>query len=136
MNYFEGLKAIVLSGLAAFLAYAFNRWAVGRYGEEAIRLLIPIVEEGLKTGFAIKFAAPLLAVHVSFGFLEATYDYLANPGVRPAGRGLASLAALAGHTVFGGITALLIAKGLGPLLGIIITGLLHSFWNMSILHRT
>ena len=44
------IKAIAVSGLAALFAYVLNRSMVARAGDRAVKLLIPLVEEGLKTG--------------------------------------------------------------------------------------
>lgn len=124
---------MAISGLAAFLAYAINRWIVARYGEWTIKLLVPAMEEGLKTGLAIVFGGPLVAIHILFGIYEAGYDLVANPGVRVQNRWLAALAAAIGHGVFGTVTWVLLARGLNPLLGIGVVTLVHGLWNAFVL---
>ena len=127
------MKAMAISGLTAFLAYAINRWIVDRYGEWAIKLLVPAVEEGLKTGLSIAFGGSLIATHILFGIYEAGYDLVANPGVKVRNRWFAALAALTGHGIFGAITWLLLARGLDPLLSVGIVGLVHGLWNAFVL---
>ena len=128
------IKAMAISGLAAFLAYAVNRLMVARCGEWAIKFLVPIIEEGLKTGLSLGFAVSIPAIHSLFGIYEAGYDLAANPGARPQEKWLAALAACVGHGVFGGVTWLLLARGLGAVSSIGMVGILHGLWNALALH--
>ena len=129
------LKAMVLSGLAAFLAYVINHWVVGRYGEKAIKFAVPLIEEILKTGVALMFRGPLVIIHIGFGLYEAVYDLVANPQALPGERLFAAFAALMGHGIFGGTTLLLVTLGLNPALSAGLVGLVHGLWNNYVLRK-
>ncbi|NLJ86147.1 MAG: hypothetical protein GX322_06875 [Firmicutes bacterium] len=124
------IKAVGISGLAAFLAYAINRLMVITYGERAVKFLIPALEEGLKTSLSLFFQVEIPVVHAFFGAYEALYDLAANPGSRPARRWLAAVAALVGHGLFGYLTWILLEHEFHALIAVGIVGLLHCLWNL------
>lgn len=121
---------MVVSGLAALIAYAMNRLIVSVFGDGAVRLLVPIVEEGLKTGLALTFAVSLPIVHMSFGIYEAIYDVLANRGVGRSRRWLAALLAFLGHSIFGWLTWFFLELGLVSVFAIVLVGTVHACWNI------
>jgi hypothetical protein len=129
------IKAMVVSGLAAFFAYMINRVMVSVSGDGAIKLLVPIVEEGLKTGLALAFTVSLPIVHMSFGIYEAIYDILANPGVGRSKRWLAAVLAFSGHSIFGWLTWVFLDLGLASVFAIVLVGIVHGCWNIAALAK-
>ncbi len=125
------IKAVIaVSGIAAFFAYIINRLVVIISGDGAVKLLVPMVEEGLKTGFALGFAVPVLIVHMGFGIYEAIYDILANPGVSRGRRWLAALLAFSGHSIFGWLTCFFLDLGIMSIVVIVLVGTVHGCWNI------
>jgi len=129
------IKVIAVSGLASLFAYGINRWMVGKLGDRAVKLLVPIGEEGLKTGFALVFRVSVPITHLGFGVYEAIYDISANPGVDRGKRWLAALLALLGHTLFGWLTWFIIDLGWASILAILLVGIVHGCWNMVALQK-
>ncbi|MGI6038012.1 MAG: hypothetical protein ACOYD6_07270 [Limnochordia bacterium] len=116
--------SLFFTGLtAALLAYGANRLVVGLWGQRAVALLVPAIEELAKTGLAVVMNQPLLGVHIIFGLLEAIYD--ARKGGQA--RWSASLASIVGHGFFGLLTFSL-ARGSLPL-AIGAAWLVHALWN-------
>ena len=130
------IKAMAVSGLAALFAYVLNRLMVTRVGDGAIKILIPLLEEGLKTGLALAFPIPVLTMHIGFGIYEAIYDILANPGVGGGKRWVAALLALLGHGLFGWLTLFLLELRLPGILAIVLVGAVHGCWNILALAKS
>ena len=132
----------------------FNRAASrgGRPGPLLAFVLGPGVEETAKTGFALAMAAPVLAVHLGFGAVEAVYDASAwlwhgpdpdpepDPGPGREGepaslsaRGLAAGAmSLLSHAAFGVVTQAVLTVTLEPLFAVAAAVLAHAAWNLAI----
>lgn len=89
--------------LAAAAAWFLNGLLVKRYDSRNLIFLVPLLEEGVKTGSALLFGTSIILVHITFGLLEAAWDML---GDWPKGL-YAGLSGAAGHTIFGLISALL-----------------------------
>jgi hypothetical protein len=124
------IKATAVSGLAALFAYGLNRLMVARAGDRAVKLLIPLVEEGLKTGLALAFSVSVVTVHVGFGTYEAIYDIVANQGVGKGKRWFAALLACLGHGLFGWLTLFLLELRLSSILAIVLVSAVHGCWNI------
>jgi len=106
--------------LASCLAFIINRYLVSRIGNQAIVYIIPILEESLKTFSCYIFGADLILVHLIFGIVEGTFDYLNNR--------IAALLAVFSHLLFAYIT-LIIWSLSNIVLAILITSLIHMTWN-------
>lgn len=130
------IKAIAVSGLAALFAYVLNRSMVARAGDRAVKLLIPLLEEGLKTGFALALSVSVVAVHIGFGAYEAIYDILANQGVSGGKRWFAALLAFLGHGLFGWLTLFLLELRLSSILAIVLVSAVHGCWNILALAKS
>ncbi len=129
------MRVIAVSGLAALFAYTLNRLVVARSGDSAVKLLVPVMEESLKTGFALAFAVSVPLVHMGFGMYEAVYDFFANPEVGKHRRCLAALLAFLGHAIFGWLTWVVLELRLAALLAIMVVGAMHICWNTLVLAR-
>ncbi|KKM10936.1 hypothetical protein SY88_11060 [Clostridiales bacterium PH28_bin88] len=96
-------RTILAGLLAAGVAWAVNRWLVGTWGNRVITGLVPLVEEVVKTGLAVGMGVNILPVHTVFGAVELVSDF-ASP--RPPAKSIpAGALALAGHLLFGYLTA-------------------------------
>ncbi|NLA58025.1 MAG: hypothetical protein GX855_03855 [Firmicutes bacterium] len=126
------VKALAIAGLAASFALKINRIMVNRFGEGAVKFLIPLVEEVLKTGSARLFGFSVPVIHLGFGLYEAGYDLLANPGTGTK-RWLAALLALIGHGLFGWVTWQLMTLTGSLVLAAASACTAHVFWNMVVL---
>ncbi|NLY51358.1 MAG: hypothetical protein GX063_00420 [Firmicutes bacterium] len=126
------VKALAVAGLAAFCAFKINRVMVNRFGEGAVKFLIPLAEEGLKTGSALLFGFSVPVVHLGFGLYEAGYDLLANPGAGIK-RWMAALLAIMGHGLFGWVTGQLIKLKGSPILAVGSAYAVHVVWNIIVL---
>lgn len=146
--FLTGLRSLLASVLASGAAFLFNRAASrgGRPGPLLAFVLGPGVEETAKTGFALAMAAPVLAVHLGFGAVEAVYDASAwlwhgpDPEPGPEGepaslsaRGLAAGAmSLLSHAAFGVVTQAVLTVTLEPLFAVAAAVLAHAAWNLAI----
>jgi ABC-type glucose/galactose transport system permease subunit len=80
----------------------------------------------LKTGLVVIIGGPIFTAHVTFGIVEALHDFFYNRGTSAF---FAGMAGVLSHTLFGFITVLSL-RYLGSILAaIIITVIVHMFWN-------
>lgn len=93
--------AYVIAVLMAGLSFLLNRLFLRLFGPVTIISIGPVAEEAAKTLFAYYLDADLLAVHVVFGMIEAIYDWQQGS----SGSLAAPLLSVAGHSLFGGVTA-------------------------------
>jgi hypothetical protein len=107
--------------LVATMSFFINKYLVAKLGNWAIIYLIPLCEELLKTGAYYFIGGNLVIIHLIFGIVEAKFDILNSKG--------AAALAIVTHSVFGGLTfyCLILTKNL--VLAILITILIHLFWN-------
>ena len=89
--------AYVIACLMASLSFLLNKALLKTVGPRSIVSFSPAVEEALKTLPAYYLSADILATHVTFGLLEAVYDWL--PKRKSSDK--AALFSLIGHTLFG-----------------------------------
>ena len=111
---------------AAALAYGLN-WLVLRHiGRGALWMVVPALEETLKSLAASVLNASLPGAHLVFGLVEAGHELAAG---RPSP--IAASLALITHGVFGLLTWLLVPRGgLGP--AIVAATTLHALYNMAV----
>ena len=123
--------AYIIACLMAALSFLINKALVKYIGIEVLISYSPAVEEASKTLLAYYLGADILVTHITFGILEAGYDYVTSP---EHGR-LAAVLSIGGHSLFG-----LLTIGGYSLMGSIWFGLLvviltHMVWNMTIIRK-
>jgi len=127
-------NSIVLSVTSGFVAalfsYYINSKALQSAGEKVIIYWAPILEELLKTGFALVLKGGIILSHVTFGAVEAVYDIWANDSITAYWAGFASILS---HSVFGAITQYFIFCAHNTFLGIVIAALIHIAWNFAVI---
>lgn len=127
-----GLAAILLSGLlASVLAYYINKRALKIWGDEAVTYGAPLVEEILKTFISIALGANILFTHMTFGAVEAIYDFSGHPGARG---GTAALVGFVSHGVFGVVTAVVSGYFKSTYMGVAAAVLFHMAWNYTVMN--
>lgn len=120
----------LLSGLAAaLLSWLINGRVVTAYGDNGVAFVGPAVEEGLKTGLAILFGAPLLVAHMVFGLIEAGWELYTYRRI-PAG-----LIAFFSHGIYGWVTKIVADHG-GLILGLLAGYGVHVLWNYWVILRS
>ena len=115
------MRTILVSLLAASLAYVFNSIIIRKIGLAVLTDLIPIIEELLKTYTAVLFNVSILYCHIIFGVVEALADYF-------AGERLAALLSIASHTAFG-LIATYVYSHFGILWSLLATSIVHMIYN-------
>ncbi len=132
--YTEGDSVILLfTILCAFIIIYLYNWYLIRilikYESltDCIKFLTPLVEESVKTSFAVVTDTSILFVHVGVGTVEGVIDLLYNNKVSTM------LAAVLGHGIFGLVTQLLFEVTGYVLVGWLIATVLHCLWNYLIL---
>lgn len=110
--------------LSAILAYFANKIAVKKYGDKAIILFVPVIEEVSKSLFGYIFGS-LIGVHLIFGIIEAFSDYF--NASQMVNFKAASLSVMS-HLIFGIIT-FYVAFYVNIYIAIIFTAFIHSYWN-------
>lgn len=119
----------VIGCLVAALSFLLNRMLVKQIGLKTVITASPVIEEGTKTLLAFFLGADILAAHVTFGVVEACYDWHQNgrTGMK------AALFSIGGHSVFGIVTILLLSIsgsiGLALAAGIVA----HIIWNVTVI---
>lgn len=111
--------------LAAGLAWGINGLVVKKGGEKTIIWVIPLLEELIKTGAALLMGVNVPLTHGVFGLAESIHDYVAS---RRWGL-WAGLSSIAGHWLFGQVTAITTVRlGSWPV-GILAATVFHIGWN-------
>lgn len=121
--------AYVIAVLMAALSFLLNRAALRIIGVEAVITVGPVLEEAAKTLPAFYLKADILLTHVTFGVIEAIYDWLTCGRSGAA----AALGSVAGHALFGALTAAVL--GLTGSLGLaLLAGIgAHLIWNVTLI---
>lgn len=125
------IASFIAGLLAALASYKLNSHALAVLGDVAVTYGAPIIEECLKTGFALFLGGSIIVSHITFGIVEALYDYNKNRGL------LARLAAGAGflsHSIFGFTTVFFTQVFNTPIMGILLTLAIHMAWNYLMIH--
>ncbi len=121
---------VVGAGLsAAALSYLLNRVFLSRFRKYAVIYITPVVEEGLKTFFALVFNVPVILTHAVFGLIEGAYDLFPSQEKKVA----AFLVSLLSHTVFGASTWLILVGSSSLALSVALVSVFHILWNYSVL---
>lgn len=122
------MLTIISGAIAASLAWMFNGIFTRFWGNAAIIVIIPVVEEFLKSLIPYFLHTSIFFCHLVFGIIEAFWDMKANiKGVKP---GLLSILT---HTFLGIITVVLYNWTGYLSLGIIASITLHILWNRNII---
>lgn len=120
------MRFIYVGLIAISIALLLNPIIEKIFGVKVVFWGIPLVEEGIKTLAAVYFQAALIGTHFVFGVVEGAYDLL-----RPTKTGRWSgLLSVMGHTLFGVVTWLLLQYGWPLYLAVMVSGFMHSLWNM------
>jgi len=115
--------------LAAGLVWVVNRFILKANEKIKIMLVIPALEEGAKTGFAILFNAPVFLTHGVFGTVEAIFDVFTTRR-----KGIAAgVVSYLGHLIFGLLTYLGYKSLNSYWTGLIMAYLAHAFWNVLVM---
>jgi hypothetical protein len=122
------MAAFISGVLAAVIAWFINRRMVNYWGDSAIAVIVPILEEVLKTSIAVLLGASIFYAHFTFGLMEAIWDMKVNiNGFRPA------LYSLITHSIFGFITIIVYKLSGFLTLGISVSIIVHVLWNSYII---
>lgn len=149
------LMSTLAGAAAAAAAWIFNRLALKIFGPPVIIYIVPLVEELAKTGLAVLFNASIIMVHVSFGLIEGIYDffytvgeYKRSCGIKKANAGTscqrslfnarktglsAGLVSLAGHLLYGLVTAWAFTQSGQIAVGVAGGYLVHMLWNLVVM---
>lgn len=125
--------SLVSGLLAALLSYYINSKALKNMGEAAIIYWAPIIEESLKTGFALMLGGKVFLSHITFGAAEASYDTWKNRGAAGYWAGFAGLVS---HSVFGAITQYFMYYLGNSSFGLCIAIFVHIVWNYTVMNIT
>lgn len=121
-------KVLLAGLLAAGSAMAANM-ALKRAGRAGVSYYGPLLEECLKTGWALILNVSVPGVHIFFGIFEALGDYVWGGRFKK----LAALSAVTAHTAFGLITYFAINRGYPVLTSVLAAAGVHVLWNVSVL---
>lgn len=120
--------AYIIGMLTASLSFLMNRALLKMVGPQVIISFSPILEEAAKTLLSYYLGADILAAHVTFGVLEAIYDWLHSEDDKFR----AAMFSVAGHGAFGAVTVMLLflsgSIGLGLCGGMVA----HLAWNKAV----
>ncbi|QJW47461.1 hypothetical protein HA075_17775 [bacterium BFN5] len=119
----------VIGCLVAALSFLLNRMLIKQIGLQTMITASPALEEGTKTLLAFFLGADVLAAHVTFGVVEACYDWYQNgrSGLK------AALFSIGGHSLFGAVTILLLAVSDSIWLALATGILAHVIWNVTVI---
>lgn len=124
------MLAIIAGSLAALGAWVINRLLVKRWGDAAVSVLVPVIEELLKTLLAFSLASSIFLSHFTFGIIEAIWDIKTNVrGLKPGLMGIIT------HIVFGFITILVFQLTGFLSLAILLSIIAHITWNSIIINK-
>lgn len=116
--------ALIIACLAAGLSFILNKALLKLVGLQSIITISPVVEELSKTMFAYFLAADILVTHLTFGVIEASYDWM-----KSRGKGVtAAILSIIGHGLFGAVT-LFTAQQAEIYMGLAAGIIMHLIWN-------
>lgn len=121
--------AYVIGCLTAGLSFILNRLLLKYVGRVTVISCSPLVEEGAKTLLAFYLGADIVVTHVTFGVLEAVYDWTnsQNDGVK------AAFFSIGGHSMFGMLTLMALAVTQSIWLGLGSGLAAHLLWNVTVI---
>ncbi|MDK2806005.1 MAG: hypothetical protein PWQ94_1169 [Thermoanaerobacterium sp.] len=115
----------IIGGLiSAILAYFLNKLVVDMYGDKAVIYGVPLIEESSKTIIGYIFGS-IIGTHFTFGIVESLNDFIASP---KEVNFRASVLSIITHLIFGAI-AYYILIYVNIYASIIITSIIHGYWN-------
>lgn len=120
--------AYVIACLGAAGSFLLNKALLRLFGVQVIITLSPVLEEAAKTLSAFFLGADLLVTHLTFGLIEAVYDWSQSEGKAM----LAALLSILGHGLFGVIT-LTVSLATDMYVGLAAGMVAHLVWNAAVL---
>ncbi|CUH96486.1 hypothetical protein P22_2576 [Propionispora sp. 2/2-37] len=123
--------AYVIAGLMAGLSFLLNKALLKLVGIKTVITYSPAIEESAKTLPAFYLGADVLATHVLFGLIEAVYDLMAGGTNRYRAAGCS----IAGHALFGLLTAMLLFLSGNVWLALLGGIAAHLIWNAQMVRR-
>lgn len=123
------IVAYLIGMLTASFSFLANRALLKYIGPEVIITYSPMLEEASKTLLSFFLAADIIAAHLTFGLLEAIYDWHNSP----QNRFLAAAASLLGHGAFGMVTIVLLFLSGSIWVGLAGGTIAHLFWNRTVI---
>ena len=121
----------VIGCLMAGLSFLLNKLLLKSIGIKVIITYSPILEELTKTLCSYYLGADILATHMVFGILEASYDWFKRQ-TRERGA-IAALLSIMGHTLFGLITIGVVNLSDSVVVGIFVGSCTHLIWNVMLI---
>ncbi|HWR43678.1 hypothetical protein [Sporomusa sp.] len=118
----------VIAALMASLSFLINRLFMRYIGPITVISLGPVAEEAAKTLFAYYLGAAIIPVHTLFGVIEAMYDWVQDGGKHLT----ASLLSIAGHSLFGVVTAGILMMTGSVWFGLAAGVLVHLVYNVTV----
>lgn len=123
----ENVLPYLIACLMAATSFILNRWLWKRFGNIAVISYSPLVEELAKTLPAYFLGANIFMTHMTFGLIEAVYDWVQSNSEAKA---VAALLSVVGHSAFGGITWFILSQYFNIWLAVCGGVLCHVLWNM------
>lgn len=120
--------AYIVGLLTASLSFLANKALLKLIGPKIIISYSPILEESVKTLLSYFLGADILAAHLTFGILEAAYDWYHSPFKRV----LAAISSIFGHGLFGLLTVGLLFLSGSIWVGLAGGTITHLFWNRTV----
>ncbi len=123
--------AYVIGCLMAALSFILNQVLLKYAGRVTVISYSPLVEEGAKTLFAYYMGADIVATHITFGLLEACYDWINSRenGVK------AAVLSIGGHSMFGLLTYIVLIMTESIWLGLALGLAAHLAWNVTVIRN-
>lgn len=116
----------MIAVLMAGLSFLLNRLLLRYLGLVTIISAGPVVEEAAKTLFAYYLGADIIMVHVTFGIIEAGYDWYS----KNSNQFWPPLLSIAGHSLFGAGTVAVFLRTGSLWLGLAAGVMLHLAYNL------
>lgn len=120
--------AYLIGMLTASFSFLANRALLKYIGPEVIITYSPMLEEAAKTLLSYFLAADIVAAHLTFGLLEAIYDWHNSP----QNRFWAAAASVLGHGAFGLVTIVLLFLSGSIWAGLAGGTITHLLWNRTV----
>ncbi|NPV26911.1 MAG: hypothetical protein HPY81_05515 [Firmicutes bacterium] len=124
------MKGLLAGLLAAGMAWVVNSW-VANQGNPRLLIILPFVEELLKTYVAVLFGGSVWLSHFTFGSVEAVYDLAKHARENVS----ASVISFLGHAGFGFLTVLVYVVTGEWLVAVLSSAMVHTAWNYLVLHE-
>jgi len=123
------MEAILAGLFAAGTAYILNRILINKLGNIAMVIIIPILEEMLKSFIPALLGASLFFSHATFGTVEAVYEIYTTRNTKAVFGGIISFIF---HLLLGALTLLFMDITGSLILSVFAAAVIHSIWNRMI----